>query len=41
MNAWSIKCEQNKQLIAQFACELRDEPFEPNCTMILQCDAIC
>ena len=28
-----------KKLIAQFACKLRDESFEPNYAMIWQCDA--
>ena len=30
---WSIKCGRKKP-IAQFACKLRDESFEPNYAMI-------
>ena len=34
MDTWSIKCGQNKKLIAQFVYKLQDESFESNCVMI-------
>ena len=33
---WSIKSRQNKKLIPQFACKLRDESNEPNQAIIRQ-----
>ena len=33
-HAWSIKCGQNKKLIAHYTCKLRDESFESNYAMI-------
>ena len=30
LHAWSIKSKQNKKLIIQFACKLRDQSNEPN-----------
>ena len=31
-----LNMDKRKKSIAQFACKLRDESFEPNCAMIWQ-----
>ena len=35
----TLNMDKTKKPIAQFACKLWDESFEPNCAMIWQCGA--